>query len=177
MQQLLKITIFFSLFLGIFSCHNSTGTCLQDGFHCVSGEIVNHSKRCDNIEDCIDGTDEFLCNHDSMPFSEKTSSERYAIIQGSCVNCNCAATAYNIPQSSAWWQYAIVAPTDISLMTGTGVGAGRPCNFACVTQITVGFYKKNRICRGWLCCARQRTCVSCSTSGICSSVTVNNRCY
>lgn len=174
MQQLLKITIFSTLFLTIYSCNNFTGTCLQDGFHCVNGEIVNHDKRCDNIEDCSDGTDEFLCDHDEfMPFSEKNITERNAIIQASCVNCNCAVTAYDIPQSSAWWQYAVVAPTDTALM----IGSGRPCNNLCVTQMTIGFYKKNRICRGWLCCARQRACVSCSNSGACSTTTVNNRCY
>jgi hypothetical protein len=172
-----KYYILLLLFITVYSCNNSTGTCLNNGFHCISGEIVEHSKRCNNIEDCLDGTDEYLCHIDSKPFSEKSEIERKEFQQANCVNCNCAVTAYNIAQTNPWWQYAIVTPTDISLMTGLpGSFAGMPCNVRCVTQMTLGFYKKNRVCRGWLCCARQRACITCSNTGSCSTVTVAKRC-
>jgi hypothetical protein len=43
--------------------------------------------------------------------------------------------------------------------------------------MTIGFYKKNRVCRGWLCCARQRACLTCNTAAPCSAgATAVNRC-
>lgn len=41
-------------------CHNITGTCFEHGFQCANDEIVPHSKRCNGVEDCADGTDEFI---------------------------------------------------------------------------------------------------------------------
>ena len=93
-------------------------------------------------------------------------------------------TAYTITSNDAtkfggWWPYALVTPTDTSLMTGSGTWAGKPCNSRCVVSMTIGFYKKNRICRGWLCCARQRQCLGCmlTTSSGCPALgTPGNRC-
>ncbi|MDP3640845.1 MAG: LDL receptor domain-containing protein [Alphaproteobacteria bacterium] len=160
-------------------CHNITGTCTERGFECVSGEVVPHAQRCNGVEDCSDGTDEFMCEHeDHRPLSERTAEERHAFAQASCVNCNCAATAFTVPSSSAWWPYALVSPTDTALMTGTPANyGGKPCNWKCASSITIGFYRKNRICRGWLCCSRQRQCVQCSGTGGCSQGSTANRCY
>ena len=159
------------------NCHNITGTCMENSFLCISGEIVPSNQRCNGIEDCSDGTDEFLCEYDgTVPFHERSESERFQYVQATCVNCNCAVTAYTVNQAHGWWNYAIVSPTDIALMTGAGIAGGKPCNTRCVTSITMGFYKKNRVCRGWLCCARQRQCITCSSSGSCSSTTPGNRC-
>jgi len=163
-------------------CHNITGTCLPHGFECISGEVVTHAQRCNGVEDCSDGTDEFLCEHeDHRPLAERTEEERHQFQQASCVNCNCAVTAYQVQSSggtSAWWPYAIVAPTDLSLMTGSAPYGGKPCRNGCATTITIGFYKKNRICRGWLCCARQRQCIACSGSiSYCAATSSTNRCY
>lgn len=165
-------------------CHNITGTCTARGFECVSGEVVTHAQRCNGVEDCSDGTDEFLCEHeDHRPLAERTPEERHAFQQASCVNCNCAATAFTLTATTtAWWAYALVAPTDIALMTGPPASfGGQPCNSRCTVQITLGFYKKNRICRGWLCCARQRACISCTTGSplgyTCVAASTVNRCY
>lgn len=161
-------------------CHNITGTCTERGFECVSGEVVSHAQRCNGVEDCSDGTDEFMCEHeDHRPLFERTPEERHAFEQtSSCVNCNCAATAYTVTTASAWWPYALVSRTDIALMTGTpSAYGGQPCNWKCVNSLTIGFYRKNRICRGWLCCARQRACTGCYTTGTCSLGTSLSRCY
>jgi len=160
-------------------CHNITGTCLDHGFECVSGEVVSHAQRCNGIEECSDGTDEYLCEHeDHRPLHERTEEERHSFQQASCVNCNCAVTAYQVPSTSAWWAYALVSPTDTALMTGPAANyGGQPCNSRCVSTITIGFYKKNLICRGWLCCARQRQCNACSSGTGCAAGSTANRCY
>ncbi len=161
-------------------CHNITGTCTAKGFECVSGEVVTHAQRCNGVEDCSDGTDEFMCDHeDHRPLFERTPEERHAFEQtSSCVNCNCAATAYTVSSGTAWWAYAVVSHTDTALMTGTpATYGGQPCNWKCVSAITIGFYRKNRICRGWLCCSRQRQCVTCLGTGGCVATATGNRCY
>lgn len=157
-------------------CHNITGTCTERGFECVSGEVVTHAQRCDGVEDCSDGTDELLCEHeDHRPLAERKPEEREAVQQASCVNCNCVATVYAVPSGSLWFSYAITSPTDIQLMTH---GNGQPCKNGCTTTIMMGFYRKNRICRGWLCCARQRSCDVCTTTAPCSgSATPTTHCY
>ena len=175
------------LYEGHASCGDGSsscaGRCRAHGFECVSGEVVTHAQRCNGVEDCSDGTDEFLCEHeDHRPLFERTAEERHAFQQATCVNCNCAATAYTVSSTMSWWSYALFAPTDTALMTGgPNVYGGLPCNSRCAASITIGFYKKNRICRGWLCCARQRVCVTCGNAAslgyACSSSSTANRCY
>ena len=161
-------------------CHNITGTCFEHGFQCANDEIVPHLKRCNGVEDCADGTDEFMCNHDDVsPLAERSDAERHAVMQASCVKCTCSVATLTILSTSGWFQFANRAPTDfLGLMTGTGVYRGLPCSSRCTTSILIGFYKKFRVCRGWLCCARQRECLACTTSSPCSAAsTTTSRCY
>jgi len=161
-------------------CHNITGTCFDHGFQCANDEIVPHSKRCNGVEDCADGTDEFMCTHDDpTPLAERSPAERHAAMQATCVKCTCSVATLTITSASGWFTYAKQAPTDfIGLMTGTGAYKGLPCNTNCVTSILVGFYKKYKVCRGWLCCARQRECLACQTTTPCTTAaTSSTRCY
>lgn len=160
-------------------CHNITGTCFEHGFQCANDQVVPHAKRCNGVEDCADGTDEFMCTHDDpTPLAERSDAERHAVMQATCVKCTCAVAVLQIPTTSGWWQYANRAPTDfLGLMTGSGNYRGRPCNSACAGTILIGFYKKFKVCRGWLCCARQRECISCQSGGTCSGVVASSRCY
>ena len=164
-------------------CHNVTGTCLHHGFVCANEEVVHHGKRCDGIEDCADGTDEFMCEHAlTTPLHERNEEERQAFEQASCVHCNCAVNTMTITSSNPWHKFAILAPVDY---VGLGTGApsaygGRPCNSKCVSSIKMTFYKKTGVCRGWLCCARQNQCISCFSGGSCpasNNPSFFKRCY
>lgn len=167
----------------IVACHNATGTCLKEGFHCANKEVVPFEKRCNGVDDCLDGTDEYLCNVDgSMPLHERPEHERHAIEQGSsCAWCSCGVSVINIVENDAWWAAAKSAPTDtVGLMTGSGAYAGQPCATKCVRRIKLAFYKKTNYCRGALCCIRQRECVECmdpAVVGACSGASVSTRCY
>jgi len=161
-------------------CHNITGTCLDHGFVCANNEVVGHAKRCNGIEDCADGTDEFMCNHDDpSPLHLRSESERHAVQQGSCAKCTCVVNVQDVVLGDAWFSYGVASPTDfLGLMTGTGAYRGLPCSPVCAFKIKLAFYKKFRVCRGWLCCARQRECVQCNTiKAGCTTTITANRCY
>ena len=150
------------------SCHNITGTCLSHGFVCANEQVVEHGKRCDGVEDCHDGTDEFMCGGElTSPLHERSKVQRQAFAQATCVHCNCKANTLTVTQSSSWYQFALTAPVDYY-----GLGTGSPhayggmgCNSACTTSLKITFYRKTGVCRGYLCCARQNECLACSSSG------------
>lgn len=164
-------------------CHNITGTCLHHGFVCSNEEVVDHAKRCDGHEDCRDGTDEFMCGEElTSPLHERSSEQRQAFAQATCVHCNCAANTLTINQGDSWYDFALHAPVDYY---GLGTGdpfayGGRNCNPPCTKRIKMTFYRKTGVCRGYLCCARQNQCIECFSGGACPNF--NNpgffkRCY
>jgi hypothetical protein len=149
------------------ACHNSTGSCRKHHFVCANEELVPHAKRCDGVEDCADGTDEYMCDQRAdTPFHERTVAERDAIIETSCIFCTCPRGSITVLQSGdpAWWRIATTAPRDLRLMT-YAVTLGNPaCHPTRTSQIQLNVYKKqNKGCRGWVCCFRQQNCVACGT--------------
>ena len=156
------------------ACHNITGTCLPQGFVCANEEVIPHSQRCNGVEECADGTDEFMCEHkDHSPLPERSTEERQLVQQASCIQCACLAAVVDVVKGSAWFNFARSAGTDfIGLMTGTDAYRGLPCSSVCIFKIKMAFYRKNNVCRGWLCCARQRECMQCS-----GAQSTANRCY
>jgi hypothetical protein len=161
-------------------CHNITGTCLDHGFVCANEEVVPHAQRCNGVEDCADGTDEYMCQHDDdTPLHHRSAETRHAVQQASCIQCTCTASVHRVVRGQPWFDFVKHAPTDfLGLMTGTGPYAGRNCNPNCIFTLLVAFYRKTGVCRGWLCCARQRECVNCDFRiGGCGTVAASNRCY
>jgi len=129
--------------------------------------MIPHAKRCDGVEDCADGTDEYMCDQASTPLWDLSVAERTAITEVSCIKCTCykGQVMINNGQGS-WWKAALAAPRDFTMMTNSVNFQNKACNPAQVTTIQVNVYKKqNKGCRGWVCCLRQQACVVCSGAG------------
>jgi len=178
---LLLIAVALSAATANAACHNITGTCFPHGFECANSEVVAHSKRCNGVEDCADGTDEFMCSHDDpTPLHERSPAARHAVQQASCVKCTCPVATQAIASTSGWFKFAIIMPTDfLGLMTGGATGyKGTACSPTCTTSVFIAFYKKYKVCRGWLCCARQRECLTCSSVAGCTPThSTANHCW
>jgi len=157
------------------ACHNATGSCTKEHFVCANEEFVPHAKRCDGVEDCADGTDEYLCDQSTVPLFERTVAERQAVIEVSCVKCTCFKGTIQVSTASTgyWWKIALAAPRGFTMMTDAPNYQNKPCNPTTTTIIKLDVYKKqNKGCRGWVCCFRQESCVTCSTTG-----TTATHCY
>lgn len=143
----------------VLACHNSTGSCTTNSFICASGEEVPHSMRCNDVEDCADGTDEYMCSH-----SPTTFQSRLADIEASCIKCTCYKGMITIPSTNtAWFTIAMNAPRDFNMMTDAPAENNKPCSPTFTTSIELNVYKKkNKGCRGWVCCLRQTSCSVCS---------------
>lgn len=152
------------------ACHNFTGSCTKEHFVCANDETVAHSKRCDGVEDCADGTDEYMCDQSSTSYDELPVAERHAVTEVACVKCTCLKGSITVTSTAGtWWTIAKKAPRDFKMMTDSPSQQNRPCaegatNFA--TSIVLNVYKKqNKGCRGWVCCLRQESCSVCSGTG------------
>ena len=131
-------------------------------------ELVAHSRRCDGVEDCADGTDEYMCDaahfHHSKPVTDMTVAERTALTEVSCIKCTCSKGQISIASANAAWsKIALVAPRDRTMLTNAPGKQNKPCNPAGTTNILLNVYKKqNKGCRGWVCCFRQEWCSVCT---------------
>jgi hypothetical protein len=157
------------------ACHNATGSCSPSAFVCANEEAIPHNKRCDGVEDCADGTDEYMCDQAPTPLFELAPRERNAITEVSCVKCTCFKTTIVIQNSAgAWWTIAQNAPRDKQMMTDAPAQGNKPCMVANTLSITLNVYKKqNKGCRGWVCCFRQQLC----TCTVASGKTSATHCY
>jgi hypothetical protein len=158
-------------------CHNSTGSCRKHHFVCANEELVPHAKRCDGVEDCADGTDEYMCDQSPKPLAERSFAERHAVVETSCIACTCKKGSVTVSQSGdvSWWMMALNAPRDVRMLGNNAAAAlsKKPCNPAAVTSIQLNLYKKqNKGCTGSVCCMRQEACLSCAGTG-----TPKSRCY
>lgn len=144
-------------------CHNSTGTCLHNGkFECLDGSFVTHAQRCDGVEDCKDGIDEFMC--------PKTAPGHHEVHEeANCgPTCTCREhTTIVMNTNTNLFNFAVYAPTWDSLMTGTPLNGRWGCNplNTKTLSVTMKWYKKgasscfnNRRERGFICCGRQTAC-------------------
>lgn len=148
-------------------CHNATGTCLAHGFVCASGQTVPHHQRCNGVEECGDGTDEYLC-HDSdrRPVFQRGRLPRRALAQGeySCARCTCLVNTQTFTNTNPWWPFVITArmSPDGLLTGGSSLHAGQPCSNVNTVSLSAQLFRKDFTCRGPLCCIRQLQCLSCS---------------
>jgi len=154
------------------SCHNATGSCTKTHFVCANEELIAHSRRCDGVEDCADGTDEYMCDsthfHHSKPVTDMTVAERTALTEVSCIKCTCSKGQITIGiANTAWFRIALVAPRDRTMLTNAPSKQNKPCNPASVQTIVLNVYKKqNKGCRGWVCCFRQEWCSACNSGNL-----------
>ena len=153
------------------ACHNYTGTCTETAYVCANEEAIPHHKRCDGVEDCADGTDEYMCDQSPKPHTELTPAERNAITEVACVKCTCIKGSITVT-AAAWLKIAFASPRDSQMMTDSPGSQNKACNPFTTTSVTLNVYKKkNKGCRGWVCCFRQQSCNTCSTG------TTANHCY
>lgn len=140
-------------------CNNSTGSCTETHFVCANDEMIPHFRRCDGIEDCSDGTDEYLCRASKF-------EDRMAEIETSCIKCTCYKGSITITTSTsaAWRTIAFNSPRDTTLLTNAPTYGNKPCHPQWTDTLTLNVYKKqNKGCRGWVCCFRQEYCQACNS--------------
>lgn len=153
--------------VAVAGCHNATGSCTPAAFICANEEAIPHAKRCDGVEDCADGTDEYMCDQAPTPLHDLSVQKRTAITEVACIQCTCWKGTILIPSTNIpWFRTAVNAPRDNKMMTDAPQAGvlNRPCHPTNTNSILLNVYKKqNKGCRGWVCCFRQETC-NCGTS-------------
>ena len=156
------------------ACHNSTGACHHNGkFECLDGSMVTHAQRCNGVEDCKDGMDEFMC--------PRTAHGHHEVHEEASCGPSCAcevATTTVASTSTSYFNFAVYAPTWGILMTGTPVAGRWGCNplNTKTSAVQMVWYKKGGVAnaqgncvgntrkRGFICCGRQQAC-TCLAAG------------
>ena len=159
---------------GCEACHNSTGACHHNGkFECLDGSMVTHAQRCNGVEDCKDGMDEFMC--------PRTAHGHHEVHEEASCGPSCAcevATTTVASTSTSYFNFAVYAPTWGILMTGTPVAGRWGCNplNTKTSAVQMVWYKKGGVAnaagncvgntrkRGFICCGRQQAC-TCVAAG------------
>jgi hypothetical protein len=179
-HSLLLLIVFGIVTASAHTCHNSTGACHHNGkYECADGSTVPWSKRCDDVEDCADGADEFLCPH-RMGKGEAADMHE---LMNCGPTCACAGATVVVASTSPFFQQALYAPVwdggaAGNLMTGTPVNGLWGCNTAAgkTVSVTMIWYRKGSVnCvgntrrGGFICCGRAIKC-TCGGGG------TGNRC-
>ena len=173
MKTAMIILVAALMLAGCEACHNSTGACHHNGkFECLDGSMVTHAQRCNGVEDCKDGMDEFMC--------PRTAHGHHEVHEEASCGPSCAcevATTTVASASTSYFNFAVYAPTWGILMTGTPVAGRWGCNPLTTKTLSVQmvWYKKGGVAvngncvgntrkRGFICCGRQQAC-TCVTAG------------
>ena len=125
------------------ACHNATGSCTPNAFVCANEEAIPHAKRCDGVEDCADGTDEYMCDQAATPIWDLKVEERTAITEVACVKCTCPKGSITVTSGSlaVWWNLAKAAPRDMRMLTDAPTYQNKPCSTTFTTSIQLNVYK------------------------------------
>lgn len=153
-------------------CHNATGACLPGGiYQCMNGDRVRYADRCDGVEDCGDGTDEFMCNLHPTHVSELPEDSVHRreydaqFATATCNGCACpAGEPSNVGIGNPYFPMALHAKMTPEFSDEPP--KGQRCNAAEVIAIRIQLYKKSVFCRKAVCCIRQVACVRCNTTDV-----------
>lgn len=149
---LLIYVLFTNFAIGKYICHNATGACDRSKYICANGYIIEHNQRCNMIEDCSDGSDEFLCDfigHQSI-FDSDVVALRLAILEVTCVDCVYYTNFITIHKSNKlWYDNAKLFPFDYYKRNNNN-------NNNNTEYTTVGVYKKKKkLKNNTVCCYRR----------------------
>ena len=174
MKTIMILLVAALMLAGCEACHNSTGACHHNGkFECLDGSMVTHAQRCNGVEDCKDGMDEFMC--------PRTAHGHHEVHEEASCGPSCAcevATTTVASTSTSYFNFAVYAPTWGILMTGTPVAGRWGCNplNTKTSAVQMVWYKKGGVAnaagncvgntrkRGFICCGRQQAC-TCVAAG------------
>ena len=166
------------------TCQNTTGACMTNGkYMCADSTTISWEKRCDDVEDCVDGSDEFLCPHRIA----KGDGPRNMHELMSCgPSCACNPSSSNVAAASPFYTMAMHAPVwsyndgtnSGDLMSGTPLNGMWGCNTVAgkTDSVWMVWYRKgSETCvgnprqGGFICCGRAFKCV-------CATGVTGNRC-